>query len=429
MTGTTRTAIVLGLALGAACSNNSSPHGTLTDAAPQTDAEHGSGGPSADAGPQTITLQNFGSVPTFVRYRAGSGAWQTPTANNGGETYSVTALDDFVFVAACISTDGTISETQIDATVSDTMLQFGCFSDDSSGGSAQVVSVTGTMKQPGFVAMSATDAGSAANWSFTLAEPPDSEVALQDLFAVGSAAMLIQRDIDIGSGASYAAGAIDLTNGGAAFAPVTIAVTNMNQDDTFEGIDELATPNEFATLTESTDPTKITPTPTSLLGSKDFEIWELDTADATSERVYETYAGAATSFAMPANLTGITFATGGASWTSLDSAWQDVALELSGGTQEIFHSAQVVAYSDWLAATSTTSLAYDDSAPGWMPAWSFWKTEAYQPSFLAEQEGQTSYQSSTAIGTSTSPAFTGKRHRAAAVRDLASKHAIRRNRR
>jgi hypothetical protein len=423
-----RIAIAL-VALGAACSSNSSPHGTIIDAPAQADASHGSNAPSPDAGPQTISMENFGSVPTLIAYRAGSGAWQTPATSDGGQTYAVLAMNDYVFVAACISTDGTISETEIAATTDDgNMMSFGCFSDDSSG-SAQVVAVTGTMKQPGVVAMSATASGSAANWSFTLDEPPDSEVALQDLFAIGSAAMLIQRDIDVGSGATYAAGTIDLGSGGAAFAPVTIAVTNMNPDDMFEGYDELETQNEFETVTESTSPTSITPTPASLIASKDFEIWDLNVEDATSARRYETYAGAASSFAMPDNLTGITFADAKASWTSLDSSWQDVGFDLAGGTQTIFQNAEVVAYADWIELNGATSLAFDDSAPGWLSAWSFWQTEAYQPSFMAEQESQTSYESSTAVGASTSPAFTGKRPHVAGVRGLGGKRAIRRNHR
>src|ERR1700760_4381728 len=110
-----RTAMIL-LALGAACSSNSAPHGTLSDAPKSPDAEHGSGAPPADAGPQAIAIQNFGAVPTFVAYRAGSAAWQTPTTTDGGQTYTVMALNDFVVVAACISTDGTISASEIAAT-------------------------------------------------------------------------------------------------------------------------------------------------------------------------------------------------------------------------------------------------------------------------------------------------------------------------
>jgi hypothetical protein len=419
-----RTAIALGLVLGAACSSNSSPHGTLTDAASH-DAEHGSNAPPADAGPQMIALQNFGSVPTFISYRAGSGAWQTPTTSDGGQNYTITALNDFVLVAACISTDGTISESEVAATVGDAMLSFGCFSDDAGSGAApQVVAVTGTMKQPGVVEMSDSATGSAANWAFSIAEPPNST---QDLFAVGSAAMLIQRDVAVGSGASYAVGTIDLGSGGAAFTPVAIAVTNMNADDSFQGFDELETANEFETVTESTTATSITPTPVSLLAQNDFEIWDLNVANATSARRYETYAGAASSFAMPDNLTGISFGSGAASWTALDSSWQDVGLELSGGSQTIFHDAQVIAYADWIALEAATSLAFDDSAPGWQSAWSFWKSEAYQPSFLAEHELQTAFESSTAIGASTSPAFKAERSRVTTMHALGGKRAIRRN--
>jgi hypothetical protein len=416
-----RTAIALGLALAAACSNNSSPHGTLTDAKPQLDAAHGSGAPPADAGPQTIQVVSQASTPTYVAYRAGDGAWKTPALESDGYTYDVIATDDYVFVAAAISTDGSISIAEVAAMAADGMQYFYCYSDDDLGGGGQAVAVTGTMKQPGMVQMLEAATGSAANWTFSIAEPPSFTT---DLFAVDSTSMMVMRDVAIGSGATQSVGTIDLSSSGTALVSSPITIANLDGGDTVSTTSYLSTANYTQLALTGTSATAITIPPATLVATSDFQTFEVDTHNATSARREQLYTTVPTAFTLLADLTGITFSTTTATWSSpLSTSMSDFFVDIEGTSQTApTYDVNITAMPDWLTATHATSLAIDESAPGWQPTWSFWTTKPYQPGFGAElYNGDTSYASVETLGASASPAIRTNHLRRRAV-------AIHRNR-
>ena len=119
-----------------------------------------------------------------------------------------------------------------------------------------------------------------------------------------------------------------------------------------------------------------------------------EAGDATSDREFQTNDATVTTFALLPLLDGVAFAGGSASWTSLPATSQRYQFQLAGTGQ----TASVSISPAWLAATLATAIGFDDVAPGWQSAWSFWTTGPYQPSFTAETSDSASFQSTTAYG-------------------------------
>lgn len=376
----------------AACSSNAGPHGTIIDGGPLADAAVDAA-PDAP-GPPTVELMSFGSTPTYAAYRAGGGAWQLATSSDG-HTYKLVADADYEFVAVCASMDGTLDEVEVDAMASDGANFFSCFNDDSLGSATPTITVTGTMNQPGIVTLFEIASGSAAPWMFSLQVPPSS---LQDLFAIGSSSMLIRRGVAIGAAATQAIATIDLAADGTALATEPIAITGLGSDDAILSQVALSTQYGFATISNGSSATSLVMPPASLLASGDAQLIALDAYDATSDREFQTEDPSITTFALLPRLDGVAFAAGSASWTSLPASSQRYQFQLAATGQSTGMTASVSISPAWLAATAATSIGFDDAAPGWQSAWSFWTTGAYQPSLAAETSDATTFQSTTAYG-------------------------------
>jgi hypothetical protein len=372
----------------AACSSSPAPHGTLIDGGPLADAP-ADAAPDAP-GPPTVELMSFGSTPTYTAYRAGSGSWQLATSSNGS-TYKIVADADYEFVAVCASMDGTIDEVEIDAMASEGANLFSCYNDDTVGSTTPTITVDGTMDQPGIVTMFEIASGSGSPWTFSLQVPPSS---VQDLFAIGSSSMLIRRGVSIGSAATQSIATIDLATDGTALATEAISITGLGSDDTVYSQVALSTQYGFATISNGSSPTSLVMPPASLLASGDTQLIAIDASDPTNDREFQTNDATITTFALLPRLDGIAFANGSASWTSLPASSQRYQFQLAGTGQ----TASVSISPAWLAATASTSIGFDDVAPNWQSAWSFWTANAYQPSFTVETSNASAFQSATAYG-------------------------------
>jgi len=381
----------------AGCSGLSTSNGVLTDAN-KPDAEHGSAAPTPDAGPpqpQTITIQPYEAIPTFVAYRAGSGAWMTPTTTSQG--YAIVATDDYLFVAVCTSTDGSLDEVELGATVSDGATNYvGCTSDDDAGSGGATVAVTGTMQQAGNVQMGGEVSSTTAPWTFSLNVPPSTT---QDLVAIGASSMLIRRNIAVTATATQPQPAIDLSADGTALLNQAISVTGTPADDTAQTSVFLYTANSGAEISTGTSMTSVVLAPSALMQSGDEETIDVYAFDATTFQDSEVNDPTVTQFAMLPQLQGVTFTGTTSSWTTLPQA-NSIYSELYETNGTITKDAIVQMSPTWLAATSATSVAFDDSAAGWQAAWSFWTSVAYQEFFAVEEYSQTTFQS---VGVSTPP--------------------------
>jgi hypothetical protein len=366
----------------AACSSSNKSNGVLVDAPPKTDAPDGSGSnQGSNSMGQMIPIDSYGSMPTFVAYRAGSGAWMTPTLSTNGYTYEIEATADYVFVAVCTSTDGSIDAVEVMGTVDDVGAYFSCQSDDTSAG-GPTVAVTGTMKQVGNVQMYAEASSTTAPWNFTLNVPPS---ITSDLFALGSASMAVQRSVAVGSAATQSVGTIDLSTQGTAYTKQPITVTGTPDDDT--AFTEVFVQNQqgFATISIGSDATSLVEMPSSLMTSGDAEYLYVEGYDETTSQSYESNDPTLATYPMLPVLQGITFSGTTASWTTLPQA--DVyfdQLYYENDAMTVSKTANVQISPNWLSATGATSVAFDDSATGWQPAWSFWTSVAYTPFFQIE---------------------------------------------
>ena len=385
-----RSVSILAIAL-AGCSGLNTSNGTLIDAAPKSDAPTGSNQGSGSAAPPMITMESLGSTPTFAAYRAGSAAWTMATTSNGS-VYEIQATADYVFVAVCASLDGSVDEIEVAATADDGQTNyFSCTTDDSTGLGGPTVAVTGTMKQAGNVQMFGTDQSATAPWTFSVSVPAG---ITGDLFAIDSTSMGITRDLAIGSGATQSVGTIDLSTQGAALEPHAISISNAAADASPVTGVYFVTQNDFATVSTGSSSTSVVEAPSSLLTSSDAEYVDVYETGSDSFQEYETNDPTLAQFALLPLLDGITFTGIQASWTTLPQAsviFHSLGYEISETASD---DATVQMSPSWIAATGATSVAFDDSAPNWQPAWSFWTSVAYEPSFSIEVDSQTEYATS-----------------------------------
>ncbi|HEY3805420.1 MAG TPA: hypothetical protein VGL61_22585 [Kofleriaceae bacterium] len=394
----------------AGCSGLGTSNGTLVDAPAKADAPAGSNQGSAT--PPMITMESIGSTPTFAAYRAGSAAWTAATTSNGS-TYEIQATADYVFVAVCASLDGSVDEIEVAATADDGQTNyFSCATDDSTGLGGPMVAVTGTMEQAGNVQMFATDQSTTAPWTFSVSVPAG---ITGDLFAIDSTSMAITRDLAIGSAATQSVGTIDLSTQGAALEPHAISISNAAADASPVTGVYFVTQNDFATVSTGSSSTSVVEAPSSLLTNADAEYVDVYETGSDSFQEYETNDPTLAQFALLPLLDGITFTGTQASWTTLPQAsviFHSLGYEISETTSD---DATVQMSPSWIAATGATSVAFDDSAPNWQPAWSFWTSVAYEPSFSIEVDSQTEFATSGVYA----PAASGFRaqHRHRALRD------------
>src|SRR5215467_12432243 len=101
--------LLLVLALAAACGgDNARPDALIIG---RRDARgYANVGVDAPPATNTATVMPFGGTPTFVAYRDGNTAWQTPVLSSSG-SYELGFTDDYTFVMVC--EDATGFEAQI----------------------------------------------------------------------------------------------------------------------------------------------------------------------------------------------------------------------------------------------------------------------------------------------------------------------------
>ena len=206
--------------------------------------------------------------------------------------------------------------------------------------------------------------------------------------------MLIDRNVAITADAKQTVPTINLATDGTALTKQAITVTGAPaDDDVAQTTVYLITANDFAEISTGSDATSIVLPPATLVEATNREYVNVFVADATTSQDNEVDDPTITQFAMLPALTGVTFTGPTASWTTLPQATlahQDLYVNAT-----IANEADVDMSPSWIAATGATSVAFDDSAPGWQAAWSFWKTATYSPSFSIEVDTQTTYATSS----------------------------------
>jgi hypothetical protein len=370
-----------------ACGNDNSHHGLLVDAATH-DIDADTSPDAGPPGPNIVKVTSYGSTPDYIAYRDGSSAWATPTMTGEG-MYELKVKDAYVLLAVCVGDAGAIDAEETAATFSTDggTNYISCTGAAGSNAPPTTVAVTGTMKQAGSLFFEDSATSSTANWTFSLNVDPGTH----DLIAVDASAIAITRDQAVT--AAEALPTVDVSVGGTALASVPITISGSQVGDMVGTEVDLFTANDYDANILSTTNATLTVVPAALLTSNDAEYISAFDESPTAYRVTETNDPTLTTFPLLPVLTGITFGAGTveASWTTLPVTGSTQLIAFGTASMTTSQIADLTVTSSWLAAQSSTSLAFDTSAPGWMPAWSFWTTSAYASELAISQNSQTQY--------------------------------------
>ena len=352
------------LAVLAGCSTK--PHDVVT----LVDASIDSPPPDVmQVGPNAVEIQLLGTDPDLFVYRDGTGGWLAPD-NLGNGRYRLHVTSTYEVVAVCsfdTGVAGNFDAEEVAATVDDGKQYVYC--GGGGGGTAVTpVAVSGTMNQPGTIALGDTASSTTAPWTFNLQVYPGHH----DLSAIGNHRMLLQRGLSIS--AALALPTVDVVNDGLAMGSATLALGGKVAGEVVSSEFDLYTTNEYITVSRTTDDTVELP-PAALLDAQDFTYLSIDSRDAANTVYRAVYAydydGSTTAFTLPSALTGITFATTNdtlnASWAQLPASTSIDLFVFAGGAT--FFQQHVTATKSWLDATGATSIAFDTSAPDYAAAW------------------------------------------------------------
>ncbi|MDB4958788.1 MAG: hypothetical protein JWO36_6357 [Myxococcales bacterium] len=345
----------------------------------------------------------------LILFRDGVGPWQSPDQIVPG-SYALQVADDFELVAVFAWGDGSFYAEELAATYSEgshwvviASSQFGglvagktrpasffdvpCSYLPRTG----TVKVTGTMNQPGDVAMGASCKRSAsAPWSFSLDVP----TGVHDLIATGSLgangkrvsivrAQLIDAPTTVPN--------VDLTVAGIALTPTPIAVANSDGDGATVDV-TLSTTTDEATLSRSFGTLSAHHTidawlaPMANLQPTDQQLLEvhspggLNANPDRSARV--SFTGNQTVFDLlppPHPTFSVETNVEVASWSSwLDRySYVDFVVDGADPNQQATTVQQVTASKGWIEAHHTNRLSFDTSIPGYLPAWTIDRTKTY----------------------------------------------------
>ncbi len=326
-----------------ACGHSSSPE--LVDATPDS--------PPDSPVQNVVFVELYGETPVFVRYRTGGGEWQEPV--DTGDGYEITVGADYELVAACTSETssnvGFIAGT-VDEGRSTYIPCYGPYDNTSSP-----TQVTGTMKQPGRVFMSASASSETPNWSFEL----DVSIGMQDLIALDETRVAVRRDVEVLG--PTALPDVDLAAEGVALVDATFTLDTVAADETLAASLLWFTTNSGAFIPlGSTTAVKLPPS--SVAGQFDTQYVQFDAyADSHYRSAYITPDPAApTTIELLPKLEGIEFNTDGLTWPGT----------LPGTNADLYvyaglHQISFTASAGWLAGRH--KIAIDTDIPGFDPTW------------------------------------------------------------
>ena len=336
--------------------------------------------PPADAappmGPNLVQVEVFGGIPSLVSYRDGGGPWQVPTLDGMG-FYDLYVTNDFEVVLVCADQTG-FESSVFRMTATEVGRFFApCLKNDPL---PATVAVTGQMTQPGTIFMYDTASSTTGPWNFSLKAP----VGTHDVVAFDTTNILIRRNVSITGAMSIAT--VDLS-AGSPLATRQFTVNGRVSGDTLASEVDLFLTNDFAFLTGTS--TAVQVPPSSLLQTNDFEFIHFDVSTSTTRRYVDTELTTTTpaTFDLMPVLSGITYAQPSgvlaASWGTLPS---NVAITMdltATPSTTVANFQQVYATAGWIAATSTTQLAFDVMPPGYDPSWTIDLAGPYVRTFNA----------------------------------------------
>lgn len=329
----------------------------------------------AQRGPGADTVEiavGGGAQVVLAKYRNTSGgAWLDPKPTRDG--YELAVDDDYVFVSVCATAYGDDVQ-EIEATVADGP-QTSCSGPATpaapTGGTSQDAIVSGTMKQPGTLALGdRASTSTTPDWTWATSLP---DGTVFDLLAISSTDQaLLERDLTA-TVPETDLPTVDVTSGGVALVSAPVLLPALDSDElVFARDDSLATAHGSFTLPWNDAAALLLPS--SALAAADQQQLSILIASATGTRsaTWTATGPAAPPAALPLlpRLRGVQLGTdrGGISAAFLTPAASIDELTLGSATRPTQQGLTVTA--GWLAANGRPSqVALDTSAPGFDPAW------------------------------------------------------------
>lgn len=326
-------------------------------------------------------------TPTYIAYRDGGGAWQTPERTANGR-YALRVTDTYQVVYVCTDDNGLFDVEEVRATVDDgatyaalpyRVLESGGCKEPSWPTTPLPFQVTGRTAQASDLVIGGISM-STSTFEPTFSTPVPS--GTYPLFAtdhVDPGKRVLKRMIDVT--ADLDLGTIDLASDALPTEPRTITVRGAEGPGSW-----FANGPQGITLAMDTGVSGIVTLPRLAASQRDPDDNYWGTFVAASEKSMQTYttthadrATAIDLIAPPA----VTFSDApfAATWTPDDTSYASLEYQLGGG------GATRVARATprWLAETGTTTLAFADDLPEFPATWTLNTTATYFLSLTLEQ--------------------------------------------
>ncbi len=342
-----------------------------------------------------ISFQVRGDMPHLLAFADDDGTWN-PIVTNPQGAYMISATNRHAIAMVCGS-DVVGYRTQVtQRTRFDDDPFFFCF--NGSDTTTQFFAVTGQMMQPGEVQMLDRDEGTTSPWAFELMVSADTH----DLIAFGESMVLLQRNISVTTAMTLPA--VDLAQGGAAYATTPVLLEGVLCDETVETTASIFTGNDFADYVRSGS--TLYEVPSSLLGPTDFQFAEIRATTATTSRSasIDTMGSTPMVTLMP-RLSGIEFSANGATWSELPDSTASVRLFSSNASEYL----SIEASGGYLAGDTELGVTLD--IPGYDDAWRLTGRLFYTFVAYDDEGGSSDFSSSSTSARQVLPAETASRLR------------------
>lgn len=337
---------------------------------------------SSPSAPNQVSTFVWGT-PTLIAYRDGTGNWQTPKRDAGGN-YQLAVTDDYQLVVVCSDLTGFTTKLR-QRTASDGSDDFvWCMNH---GDPFSTVEVTGSMVQPGFVSLYDYASSATGPWQFTLQVTPGPH----DLGATADGRLLVQRGIDISSGVTL--DALDVDAQGTPLVLTDLSFTGLEQGDQVTSEADIYAANDIITAPATGGAAALLPPQAVLQSGEQLDLYVTAWSANHVRTADRWFTGSETSFVLPPVMDGVKFSasdTVHATWSALP-AHDELAVQLEAIGTGYQNIQEVTASQSWLDLHGASEVAFelDKAPPRFQEAWTLDLSMPYTRSFIARSNGDT----------------------------------------
>lgn len=355
-----------------------------------------------------IAFEVLGDTPILLARMDDDGTWARidPTADN---KYTLSVTNRHAIAIVCGSAvSGFRTEVNLRTRFDEDPF---FFCSNGSDLPPQRFDITGQMMQAGQVSIGgASDEDTTSPWTFDLSVSGGTH----DVVAYGETMALLRRGVQITANAALPA--IDLAQGGAAYATTPVLLANAMNDETIETYAAVFTGNDIAEYRRTgTTLYELAPT---LLTQSDFQFASIEAKTATTTRSSSIDGGGTPMITLMPRLDGITFTARGATWGELPDSTATIRIF----TVTAQSSQTLEASGAYIAGDTEVGITLD--IPGFDDAWRL--TGASGGIFAAydDESGETDYIEVSTVTARRAQALAASRRQLDRVKHVRSAAAV-----